>query len=367
MENQETDDIDVRQILKDLLANKRSILIAVVLSIVVSISVAFLIPRSYESKSFFSFSSVKIPEYRMYKSLFEDTDLLKDYIAKYYDKDIWSVQGSVFEDSFEPVFGYGEASEEDVLLDNSVLGVYILSTASTPDIAQARVQTLGDYVSTIIVNNSIYAYFGTLRGKLESGILVKKGMILGLKEDIAFYKGREALISSGLVGLYNRDVYERQVVQVTSETEKYLPPHQQLVATRVMLNQINSELDMLSVKIERSNLLLGFVDKIDKYFGDKNEFLINRSLQAQLSQEQQEYFEPEKILEEHINVSYTVEGKLLGFKNLGNGSFHFMSDPLLPDGSDGPRKSRVAILIFFILLGTYMGFGVFMSWWRQEA
>jgi len=360
-----SDEIDFRKVLKELLAQKKLIIRGVVVCTAAAVVFSFLTPKSYVSSGFFQFKSVSIPSFKNYSAVFEDVNMLGVYIKKYHKDTTWVVSPSVFGDSFEPIYAYGK-NPKNLMKDNTVLGVKITSAAATPDEARNRVETLGAYLETCLVNREIWKHYGGMSARLKSSFIESNASMIEHKISIDFLNKKIKLINQGLLKNDRVSSYDRQVVKLDATTEKYLPPFQQLIATRVSMNNIGVDMELLRRKMAIEELLLGYVQSIEGYLKDKSQFLIDGSLLDMFIEQIDEYFEDNKDNENTPTARYQIEAKLQTFVLLKNEQFKFVSGPTLPHSPKKPVKSLIVLVVFFASLVGFVTYGVFISWWIRE-
>jgi len=233
-----SDEIDIRQILKSLLERKKTIISGVVLCTFLSLIFSFIVPQSFESTGFFSFSSVDIPKFQIYEGLYKNPGMLKSFIEKYYKEDDWVISNSIFEDSYDPIYAYG-MNPRNLVKDNSVIGLRVTSSGNSPKKAKSRVDVLGKYMSTTILNMSMWQYYSQFRMQIEGEILEYKNDIIECDQEIESLRQKLELLNSSIVNSFKSSLdYGRNVIQVDGSTEKYLPLYQQSVATNITINNM---------------------------------------------------------------------------------------------------------------------------------
>ncbi|HIO67404.1 MAG TPA: hypothetical protein EYN41_03635 [Flavobacteriales bacterium] len=359
-----SDEIDFRKVLKELLIHRKRIVRGVVLCTIAAIIISLLIPRSYQSTGFFKFRSVHIPAYKSYTSVFEDVNMLSDFISKYHEDTTWQVNPSIFEDSFEPVYGFGK-NRKNLMKDNKVLGITITSVASSPEEAQKRVETLGSYLETCLVNREIWKYYGGMYSRLEADIINAKASMIEHEISVEVLNKKVDLINNSLLHYDPITNYERQVVKLDETTEKYLPPHQQLIATRVSLNNESVYMEQLERKMSIDDLLLRYVKGIEGYLENKSEFLIEKDLLNSFIAKLNFFFEENREDENVRAARFRIEAKHQSFILLKDEQYKFISGPLLPAKPEKPMKLLIVLVVFFASLVGFVTYSVFLSWWTR--
>ena len=360
-----SDDIDVRALLKSLIARKRSISIAMLVSAVLSLIITLIVPQKFESTGFYTFPPVTTPRYKAYSGLLENVNMLNAFIEANHSEDSWIVSNTIFKESYSPIFSYGE-NPQNLLKENSVIGVNISTHGNSPESAQLRANTLGLYISTSIINENMWYYYSRLREKVEEGNDEYVKNIIGAKEAIEQLQEREKFILNDLKDLYNSDdEYDRMVMHVDAETEKYLPPHQQLIATKLNINNAKIRIANFEHAIKVNEFTCEFLDRVNPYFADKNQFIIDTHLLKKVLNERKDFLESIKNSEFTVEVTFAINEKLNGLVSLRDFYFRFISGPVLPTEPGKPSRSKVALLMFMISMAGFIGIDVFRSWWRN--
>lgn len=361
-----SDEIDIRQILRSLLEKKKTITVGVLLCTFLSLIISFVVPQSYESTGFFSFSSVDIPRFQIYEGLYKNPGMLKSFIEKYYKEDDWVISNSVFEDSYEPIYAYG-MNPRNLVKDNSVIGLRVTSSGNSPEKAKSRVDVLGKYMSTTILNMSMWQYYSQFRTKLEGEITEKKNEIIECNQEIKSLKQKLELLNEANSESINSSLnYGRNVIQVDANTEKYLPLKQQAIAAKITISNLVEVIIRKNREIETSNQLLGFLSKINVYFDFEEGFLIEEHLLDTIIKTKERYFFHLQNIQDVEKAILIVEQKVAEFVGIRTTTLRFLSGPSFPERPAKPSKSLIVFSVFFISIICFVIYSVFLSWWEKR-
>jgi hypothetical protein len=297
--------------------------------------------------------------------VFEDVNMLNAFIDDYHGDSTWDATPSVFEDAFEPVYGFGK-NAKNLMNENRVLGIKITTAGGSPEEAQQRVQTLGDYLNTCLVNNEVWEYYGGSKARVGTNIIESKASMIQHNIDVSILEKKIDLLNSSLTKYDPVSNYERQVVKLDATTEKYLPVHQQIIASKVALYNIGVSMDKIERQINMDELVLGYLNKVEMFLVDKSKFLPDILLLDNFMATLDSYFESERDDTNALASKYSIEVKLEAFQLLKREQFRFMSGPSLPQRPEKQAKTVMVMVTFFASLVAFITYGVFISWWNRE-
>ncbi|MBL4755438.1 MAG: hypothetical protein JKY52_17810 [Flavobacteriales bacterium] len=363
-QNSYSDEIDLLKVLKELLGQRKLIITGVVLCTIAAVIISLLLPGSSKKTGFFQFEPVSVSSYKSYRGVFEDVSKLNAYIQKYHDDTTWTVNSSVFTGSFEPEYAYGKYPN-DLIKENTVLGVRITSTATNPQEAHNRVKTLGSYLETCVVNMEIWKHYGAMRTRLKSQFTASKVSMIEHQISMDYLKKKIDSSKGNVLSNNAVSSHERKVVKLDRVYEDYLSTHHQLIATNMSINNIEVAMELLRRKVAVDELLLGYVKSTEGLLKDKDKFLIDRSLLENFVAQFDDYFGSKSGSENLETSRYQVEATLLGFEVLRNEQFKFVSGPSLAEEPRKTGKLSIVLVVFFTSLVAFITYCLFISWWKD--
>ena len=363
-QNSYSDEIDLSKVLKELLGQRKLIITGVVICTIVAVIITLLLPGSSKNTGFFQFEPVSVPSYKSYTEVFEDVGKLKAYIQKYHDDTTWTVSSSVFADSFEPEYAYGKYPK-DLVEENAVLGVRITAIAANPEEAHNRVNTLGSYLETCVVNMEIWKHYGAMSTRLKSQFTASKLSMIEHQISIDYLKKKIDWSNGNLLNTNAASTHEGKVVQLDKVSENDLATHHQVIATSMSINNIEVAMELLRRKVAVDELLLGYVKSIEGFLKDKDKFLIDRSLLDSFVAQLEDYFGSKSGSENLAMARYQAEATLQGFEVLRNEQFKFVTGPSLAEEPRKAGKFSIVLVVFFTSLVAFITYSLFISWWKD--
>ncbi len=361
-----SDEIDIRQILKSLLKKKKIIVMGVFICTSISLVISFFAPQYYESTGFFSFTSVDIPKFQIYEGLYKNPGMLKSFIEKYNDEDNWVINSSIFEDSYEPIYAYG-MNPRNLVKDNSVIGLRVTSSGNSPKSAKSRVDILGKYMSTTILNMTMWQHYSQFRMQIEGEVSEYKNAIIKCDQEIESLRNKLELLNNTKANSLNNSLnYGRNVIQVDVTTEKYLPLNQQFIATKIAIRNKEESINSKNREIETSNQLLDFLSEIDENFDFEAGFLIEDHLLDTIIRVKERYFQRLDTIQNVKAAMVIVEEKIVEFVGIRATTLRFLSGPSFPERPAKPSKSLIVFSVFFISLICFILYSVFLAWWEKR-
>jgi len=366
-QTQYSDEIDLRKVLLGLLSRKKWIIRGITASTILSIIIVLIIPQSFESTGYFKFTSVSIPTYKNYTGGFEDVSLLRSYVDAYHEDTTWKFNSDIFEYAFEPVYGFGK-NPKNLMKENTVLGIQITCTANTAEEAQRRVESLGGYLQTSLVNMEIWKHYAGMEGRLDITVIKSKSGKVEKKLDLEILNKKIELINNNMSKYISAtETYDRQVVKLDETTEKYLPLPQQLIAAMISLNNLDIEMNQIIRRQNIAEILLGFIHKVDGLIKDKSVFLVDRDLLTKMIKEKNTYFNGLKEDRDVLTARYKTESQLQGYSLLALEQYQYVSGPILPKSPIKPMRLLIVISVFFASLILLVTYGILVSWWKREG
>jgi len=369
----DTDEIDIREILSILQRGKKTIVYGSLIGTLLLIGVLLLWPKSYESKAVLSLGTINtesiginIPLYRSFDNVFSNSYLFADYLSSADSSTNWQVYDKLISNSATPIYGYDEKSTVRID-DNSVLGLRLTCLAGSPDIASKRVVLMGDYIETVMLNIQLWNYIDNSRGSANTDLADNNSAILQSKFKIENLKEKGELLESKFLSSEAiKSTFEAQIVQVDEVTEKYLSPQQQLVSVKVSIKNNEIGVRSLERKIKKNEVTLDYLSKIEVLFDSEKHFLYDTQLLDKVSDELNNYFSKFGNNDPADEAYYTLAGHFNRFLELRNAQYKFVSGPTRSDEWVKPKiqiSTFIGLLIFTIFFSIR---AIFLEWWKPS-
>ena len=302
-------------------------------------------------------TAMEIPVYRSYTKIYRSPGLFRKFVKRKGSKEEWDLSEEFFEIHFKPVYAFEYEKPGIKTVNNSVLGIEIEGLGRSPESARKKTMVMGSYILTTLLNMQVGNFLESIGTRSETGIFQLEKANLNLGIDTRDLKEKESLIENQLLKLPGFGAKtDRELVNASASTEKYLSPQQQLVAVKMSIqdNQIQVQRNLRNIGINR--LLLGYLDKTAYLFKGNMEYLVNDSLLTTLLEEKERFFAG-KADEEGKLASYLLSEQFSYFRKLQSAVYKFVSGPTLPESHYKPKRKRIVIGAFFL---AFFGF-VFLA------
>ena len=368
---------DLIRIFKILLKRKRLIILGTGIATLLAVVITLLLPKVYQSRAVITFSAIRkaereelptaleIPVYRSYTSTFRNPGLFGTFLKIKGSKEEWDLDEDFFEAYFKPVYAFEYGRPGVKTTDNSIIGIEIEGLGGSPESARNKAGLMGSYIITTLLNMQVGNFFETIGTRSEASITQLEKAILNLGLETRDLKEKESLIENQLLKLPGFGAKaDRELVNASENTEKYLSPHQQLVAVKMSIkeNQIQIKRNLRNIGINR--LLLGYLDKTAYLFKGKIEYLANDGLLSALLEEKERFFAG-KADEESKLASYVLSEQFFYFRKLQSTIYKFVSGPTLPDRHYKPKRKRIVIGAFFLAFFGFVFIVLLAEQWAQ--
>lgn len=387
----ENDEIDIRQLFSVLYKRRKFILLVTGITILIVVAFTFFLPDKYESEAVLSVSTnnasqgtdelknyfknvepsvksvgIDIVKYKAFYNAFNNDDRFKAYLNKYYPEFKKADWNKLFEEGVTPVYVY---DDKNVVVDKNdrVLGIKIKVNSKNKLRAVQKVNVVQEYLKTIMLNMQIWEYYKMLSEETEKIIGTNKNKIFLSEIEIADLKEKESLILNQLIQLGNKDVNNRQVVQVNKESEKYLSPAQQLISVKVAVKDKELEIKNLRREIATCNILSDYHNALDSIFEANEDFWINRNLLIQLKGIRDNYFiNISDSSESYKEANFILDNKISELENLWMNVYKFISTPVLPESPISNKKGLIVLATLFLALTLTSIWVLIREWWVGE-
>lgn len=320
---------------------------------------------------------IALGDYKRYAAAFGSSGRFDDYMQQVKlnnDPTVQELRRTLigrdnFSKLLEPIYPMTKRDAKELIatakdISNNVIGLRISYQASTPQDAQRMVALLGRYAMDSVI---YLVYSDFLRSKhldLTSKITNLDNEIISNKEKLESY-ARKGDILRKIVSRYP-DVAahgSRQVLSVTENNARYLPPSTQLMSTEVDALMVNEAI-LKALREQKQNLILR-----DYYDAAKAALDSNKSGEAilrSLESVKENVFKKMDLNDESVKEVFntiTVENQKATAVYLENS--RFIAGPTLPESRTG-RLSNSLLAGFFsgLALFSLLVFG--RSWWRAN-
>ncbi|WP_402719367.1 lipopolysaccharide biosynthesis protein [Janthinobacterium rivuli] len=297
----EGDDIDenvlsVADLLKTIWQGRRTLLVITLLTVAAGLAGRMLFSE-YKSEGFFQFGGtipmvkktadkdkdkekepspgIKLADYKRYAAAFKSNERFTDFLVQH--KLEQSPSTNALRRSFasregiskwiDPVFPFTKLDAKELLEDpkdgnNNVIGLRISYDDKDPKVAQSIVGLLGRYTQDTIV---YIIYSDILRFKhveMTAKITALDNEIIENNERLAHFR-RSGDDLKKIVTRYPDAAGQasRQVVSISDETARYLPPVTQLMTTEVLASEAMEKIHKARREQQQNILLREYYDK----------------------------------------------------------------------------------------------------------
>ena len=366
--------ISVRHLITVLGRRRMLIILGTVGVTLAALVVSLLMPRVYRSRAVISLGKVSIgtahgmsiPVYNNYSNFILNRRLMSKYFQVNY-RELYEereANGFKLKTNIEPILGYDKEERIKSTL-NFVLGINVSGDADTPEKARQICEGIGNYTRTAIVNLRTGELIGSLKRSNGNGMVANQKTINEKQFNIEQLKEKETMIVNELLKIPGLDSNSnREVINASDDTAKYLSPKQQLVAVKVSIKDQELAISRLLRENRTSGIVMDFLTKISPLITNKRDFLVIHDLLDQIISEKESYFAG-KTDEESKNAYYQLT---MAFSNLVKlrKVFDYMSIPTRPTSSIAPRTKLIVFLSFVLALGFFLFLAMALEWWATS-
>jgi LPS O-antigen subunit length determinant protein (WzzB/FepE family) len=353
---------------------RKMIVLGTVGATLAALIISLLLPRVYRSRAVISLGKVSIgaahgmaiPVYNNYSNFIQNKRLIIKYFQINYGElyNEWDSSGFKLQTKVEPILGY-DKEERVKSTVNFVLGIKVSADANTPEKARRICEVLGNYTRTAIVNLRIGEMIGNMTRSHGNGIVANQKKINDIQFKIKQFKEKETMIVNDLLKIkgFTSDA-NREVVNASDATAKYLSPRQQLVAVKVSIKDQELAIARLLRENRTSRIILDFLTEITRFIDDKRDFLVKDDLLDNIIREEENYFSS-KIDEENRNAFYLLSIQISNLDKLRK-VFDYITMPTRPTRSIKPRLKLIVFFSFILALGFFLFLGMVLEWWKKN-
>ncbi|KKO61602.1 hypothetical protein VM94_05376 [Janthinobacterium sp. KBS0711] len=374
--------------------SRRTIISVTIAAVVIGVGYTYAFP-SYKSEGFLQFggaipmpaslkeretasSGIVLADYKRYSAAFSTSGRLMDYIKEY------KLEGQPGVDKLrrvfasragmgklvEPVFPFTKIDAKELMEQpkdggNNVIGLRITYDAATPIEANQTVALLGRYTMDSIIYQ---IYSDVLRFK-HSEITAR---ITKLENDIIDSNGKlEVLNRKGsnlkqIMARYPQSANQasREVISITEDNARYLPPATQLMTTEVEAAAENESIYKFKREQQKYQLLREYYDRAKVTLDNtKSGEVILRALEPLKQTIFKNKDMKNEVIQETFNMISIDNQNAL---NLYLEKSRFIAGPSLPENrSSRLTTTALASFIFGLLISLGLVFG--RNWWKNNS
>jgi hypothetical protein len=272
------------------------------------------------------------------------------------------------DDVLEPVYALTKQDAKNLvgqanISSNNIIGLRISFAAKRPEVAQKIVSMLGRYamdsIAYVIYAGAVPADCAAIKTKLVR----YDAFILGKSEHIGELKRRADYLKDIARRYPDSANAARQVVTVTEESARYLPPVTLLATTEVEESEAREAIYKANIEKSKASLLLEYCERVSKMIASTNS---GEAVVRNLEKTKDEVFKDKNLGEEAVKEVYqgiTIANRNAMWVYLDNS--RFVAGPTLPN-RPSMRPSKA------LLIGLAIGFvcaavAVFVKrWWIRN-
>ena len=374
----EDDEIDLTELIGVLWRKRVFIIVGISAFTLLSIIIALLLPKTYESKGFFLLSkdentALFLPQYKSYSSIFTNPQRLANFVKKKSLNSSFLENFKTSEDFKEvisPVYAY---TKEDIRkmgqvnkgLRNYIVGVRISGESSDVDRAVDISDILGSFIKDSIIYGKIYDFVTLGYNENRSNVLKTENKIFENKFNLSILEKKKSFISS-LLKKYPqmKKIANREVVSVQGSGYRYLPPLTQVVGIESAISDVKQNLYKEERLFKIYNLAFYFFKKMKEVLSKD---LLGEELLKSLDETFKLFFK-NKDLKNDINkeVWNNLYTSLENFRKIYYEDMRFISCPTLPEKPTKPNKKLIVIISFITSLFIFIFLAFMIEWWENN-
>lgn len=291
----------------------------------------------------------------------DDTAVIRNLRARF-------VSPESVEDMLNPVYAITRQDAKNLVgktdsTSNNVIGLRITFSADTPELAQKMVNTLGRYaidsIAYVVYAGAVPADCAAIKTKLvryDAFILSKSEHMAELRRRVAYLKD----IAQRHPDLANAT---RQVVTVTEQSARYLPPVTLLATAEVEESEVREAIHRANSEKSKAALLLEYCERLKEVIASTNS---GEAVVQSLEKTKNEVFKDKDLSDDVVKDVY--QGVTIANRNaisvyLDNS--RFIAGPTLPNR----RNVRPSIAIVISLVVGFVcaaGVVIVKRWWVKN-
>jgi hypothetical protein len=318
---------------------------------------------------------ISLPDFKRYSASFTTSERFGDYIGgtKIVAAPIVDELTQVFASRagirpmIEPIYPFTKLDSKDLVEqpkgNNNVIGLRISYESSSPYLAQKTVALLGRYAIDSIV---YFIYADAIRSKqdnIKTEATKLDNIIINNKIQLEQFQRRVAdlkkVIADNPVAANNS---ARQVVEVSEDTARYLPPTTLLTTAQIQISETNEAILRARQDQRRNTLLLEYYDRARKILDTtkSGENLLHNLDEAKQATFKGKDMQDDVVKEIYNNISVDNQIAI----SLYFDRSRFIAGPTLPRYSTSRPILALAVgLLFGFFLSVLFLF--VRHWWRQ--
>jgi hypothetical protein len=309
-------------------------------------------------------SGISLPDYKRYSAAFLTSERFRNYVSeKHLESDpkvqellrTFSSRGGIA-NAIEPIYPFTKLDARELVeqpkeLSNNVIGLRIAYEAKSPELAQGIVGLLGKYVMDSITYTNFSDTLRFQRDELQTKLIKLENFIISNNMQLDELERR----ANELRKIISRNpaVAEqngRQVVTVTEENARYLPPNTQLATTEVQAAEAKEAILKAKREQQQTELLLEYCAGAKKILDSTHS---GEKVLLELENFKQAMFRQKDLNNDVVKEIYnrlTVENQTAATVFLEKS--RFIAGPTLPDRSSVWWS---LMLPLFLALGLFLG------------
>ena len=269
----------------------------------------------------------------------------------------------------EPIYSFTKLDAKELMdqpkdSSNNVIGLRINYASRSPENAQQMVRLLGKYV----MDSIIYRIYADELEFKRSEMMVKMtkldNVIITNNELLEKYRRKGANLKQ-IISRYPESSRQaaRQVISVTEDNARYLPPVTLLVTTEVQASEANESIRHAKRELQQSVLWLKYYDQAKALLDETKS---GEAVLRGLEQIKESVFKGQNLEDDAIKEVYnTITIDNQNAINLYLGKSRFIAGPTLPmHSSQRPRMVLVISLVLGLFLAVLLVFA--RNWWRDN-
>ena len=320
---------------------------------------------------------ILLGDYKRYVAAFNTSGRFDEFVKQNKLKDVVGVSGlrRMFSSPegivplIEPVYPFTKLDAKELMDQpkdggNNVIGLRINFESDSPENAQRMVGLLGNYALDSII---YLIYSDALRYKhaeITAKITKLDNDIIENKEKLAIYQRKGATLKQIVARYPESSKYTAsQVVTVTEENSRYLPPATHLMTTEVDALNANEAIIKFKREQRRNFLLREYYDQAKKVLDEnKSGAAILRALEPV----KDAVFKNKDLNDELVKQVYN----LISIDNQSAITLYldksrFIAGPSLPEN----RTTRLSTMLMYSFLGGLLMSALFVmlrKWWNEN-
>ena len=269
----------------------------------------------------------------------------------------------------QPVFPFTKLDAKNLVdqpknVSSNVTGLRIAVEERSPEAAQRMVSVLGQYVIDSITYLSYSAKLESARSELKSRIVAYDNVMLNQMERLGEFSRRSEALRQ-IVKRYpeSANLAGRQVVSVTDESARYLPPVTLLATAEIQEFEAREAIHKAKLDKAKSALLLEYYDRLSESMKKtvSGEVILHNLETLKESVFRDKSLEDELVREVHNSITIANQIALDTYLE----SSRFIAGPTLPTRSTA-RPMMTLVASFLVGLACAIALALAKHWWTKN-